>query len=334
MRVLILVSLSVGCAVQSIDAPGAKPATDTDSGASLSDDGLVDSGSAVDDGGPGDSAPGDSGPGDSAPGGCYREAFDGSVSLADLKSKFTGSNWLSSSLEALQRRYGDGHALLDAMKGDPQLSEFADKTSWAGLMTSVDTMCHEETHGWDFETALKTPGKHAFWLRKDLALDAPTSLGFFARNVILPMVGDAGTEMYDETYLSGEQGTYDFVFLADELNAYINGLACATALGSEIITTISFRDGAAAHLYYLQLYLKKARTSYASLYAKMKASPEWMKFVRYEWARGHFWTEASKPFPNFGIEDKKIWAKVNLPENLSEIELFTGEKPEAVACKP
>jgi len=282
------------------------------------------------------SAPVDSGSptADSGPAGCYREVFDGTVSLADLKGSYDSSKWLATSLEVLRRRYADGHGILDAMKSDPQLSEFADKGSWAGLMTSIDTMCHEETHGWDFETSLKTPGKHAFWLRKDLALEAPTAMGFFARSELVPMLGDSGTAMYDETYLIGDSGTDDFVFLADELNAYINGLACATALGSEITTTISFRDGAAAHLYYLQLYLKKARTSYATLYAKMKASPEWMKFVRYEWARGHFWTEASKPFPNFGINDKKIWGKVNLAENLSEIELFTGDKPDVVACKP
>jgi hypothetical protein len=108
-----------------------------------------------------------------------------------------------------------------------------------------------------------------------------------------------------------------------------------TTVGSETkVIGTSFRDGAAAHLLYLEWYLNKARTKYPALYTKMKESAELQKFVRYAWARGHFWTEASKIFPTFGIKDKQIWEKVNAKENLAEIEQFTGDPPAVVACKP
>jgi hypothetical protein len=266
---------------------------------------------------------------------CYREIWNPDASLADLKSAYSSSKWKTTALSALEKRYPDGYALLFAMKDDADLPRFANTSSFPALMESIDTMCHEEGHGWDFNSALKTPGKHVYWMRKDLALQAPKALGFFARNELLSYITDDATSLYDGTYLKGEQGSYDFIFLAEEATQYINGLACVTTVGSEVKTYgTSFRDGAAAHLLYVQWYLNRARTKYPTLYGKMKASTEWQKVIRYLWARGHFWTEQSKPFPSFGIKDKQIWVKVNAKENLAEIEQFTGEKPEVVACKP
>ena len=272
---------------------------------------------------------------DTAPPECYRELWNPSASLADLKSGYTSSKWKTTALEALNRRYPDGFALLDAMRDDADLPRFASTGSFASLMESIDTMCHEEGHGWDFNAALKTSGRHVFWMRKDLALQIPKTLGYFPRSELLPYIKDDATSLYDGTYLKGTQGSYDFVFLGDELTQYINGLACVTTVGSEVKTYgTSFRDGAAAHLLYLEWYLNRARTAHAPLYEKMKASPDLQKVVRYWWARGHFWTEASKPFPSFGIKDKQIWEKVNAKENLAEIQLFTGDSPATVACKP
>lgn len=266
---------------------------------------------------------------------CYREAWNPSASLADLRTGYSSTKWKATVFSALERRYPDGFALLDAMRDDPDLSRFASPSSFSSLMESIDTMCHEEGHGWDFNSALKTPGKHVYWMRKDLALQVPKGLGYFQRSELLGYIKDDATSLYDGTYLKGEQGTYDFIFLGDELTQYINGLACVTTVGSEVKTYgTSFRDGAAAHLLYLEWYLNKARTKYSALYGKMKASAELQKFVRYAWARGHFWTEESKPFPSFGIKDKQIWAKVNATDNLAEIELFTGDTPANVACKP
>lgn len=343
LRGSLLCIVLVGCGSQATfpeeefnDDPTKQPPTSSDDGggATTSDTGTAadseiapprDTGTVVEDATP-----------PPPPGGeCYREVWYPDASLAELKSAYSPSKWKTTALGALEKRYPDGFALLNAMKDDADLPRFASTGSFGALMESIDTMCHEEGHGWDFDSALKTPGKHVYWMRKDLALQAPKGLGFFARNELLSYITDDSTSLYDGTYLKGEQGTYDFIFLADEATQYINGLACVTTVGSEVKTYgTSFRDGAAAHLLYLEWYLNKARTKYASLYSKMKASSEWQKVIRYLWARGHFWTEASKPFPSFGIKDKQIWAKVNAKENLAEIEQFTGEKPDVVACKP
>ena len=314
------------------DDAGRPPPTGRDGGTNSGDDAVTpppesDSGATDAVAPPADAVPPPSG-------GCYSEAYT-KDSLADLKSGYSSSKWLSTSLEVLKRRFGFGNAILEAEKSDPQLAGFKDSSSWGALMESMDTMCHEETHGWDFDTALSLSGKHAYHMRVDLVIEPPKFSDFFARNELLSYITDSATSLYDSTYLKGEQGTYDFIFLGDELTAYTNGLACVTALGDQISTYgTSFRDGAAAHILYLEWYLNRARTAHPTVYAKMKADPQWMKFVRFSWARVHFWTEASKPYPTFGIKDAEIWVKVNKAENIGEIEKFTGESPASVACKP
>lgn len=282
--------------------------------------------------GTGGSGTAGSGAGGSGPtGDCYSESY-GTGSLADLKQSYSPGKWLSTSLEALNRRFPSGHDLLVQMQSDPQLPEFATTDSFAALMESTDTICHEETHGWDFDHS--QAGSHAYRLRSDLVISIP-ELDFFPRSELLPYIKDSSTSLYDSTYLTGEQGTYDFIFLGDELNAYITGLACATTVGDAIDTFgTSLRDGAASHLLYLEWYLNRARTAHPALYAQMKGNADIVKMVRFQWARGHFWTAVAQAYPTLGIDDVAIWAHVNEPANLAEIQLFTGDAPDVVACHP
>ncbi|HEX3346410.1 MAG TPA: hypothetical protein VHS09_17620, partial [Polyangiaceae bacterium] len=142
------------------------------------------------------------------------------------------------------------------------------------------------------------------------------------------------TQIYDQTELEGEEGSYDGIFLFDALDSACDGLAAATAVGDQISSGISARDGVAAHLYYLELYLRAGRISHAAEYVAMKADPTWQKLVRYEWARGHFWDGQAQTNPNLQIAVAPIWADVDAAASLSEIQQFTGEAPDAVACHP
>ena len=87
-------------------------------------------------------------------------------------------------------------------------------------------------------------------------------------------------------------------------------------------------------MYYLELYLKVARTQHPSLYGQWQADPDWQTFVRFSWARGHFWTQEANAYPKLGINDAAIWQRVNDPTNRQEIQHFTGEDPTTVACNP
>ena len=263
--------------------------------------------------------------------GCYSEPYFPTVSIDALASSYGSSKWLDTSLAVTKLRYPTGHFILDYEKGDPQLPGFADSSSFDALMESLMTMCHEETHGWDYEHA--TGSTHEYVMRDDFKVDVP-KLPTFPRSEVMALITDDSTSLYDDTYLKGSMGTYDFADMNDELNAYTNGLACITAVAERISSGISARDGAVAHLLYLQLYLKRARTAHASTYTALKADANWQKFVRFAWARVHFWDAKAAVFPNLTIGTDRIWTHVNDPANLDEIRQFTGDEPAIVACHP
>jgi hypothetical protein len=262
---------------------------------------------------------------------CYSEPYDPNANIADVASAFTGNDWLASSLTVMQRRYPTGYFVLAAEQGDPQLPQFADASSWSALMSSLMTVLDAETTGWDFGNASATA--HPFVILDTMQITAP-QITTWQQGEILQYITDTATQTYDQTELTGQQGTYDGVFLFDAVNSACNGLAAVTAVGDQIPSGISARDGVAAHLYYLELYLRAGRTAHASDYAAMKADASWQKLVRYEWARGYFWDGQAKANANLQIAAAPIWTHVDDATNQNEIQLFTGEAPAAVACHP
>ena len=231
----------------------------------------------------------------------------------------------------MQRRYPTGYFVLKAEQTDPQLPQFVDASSWQALMSSMLMVLDAETAGWDFSNA--SASDHPFVIVDTLQITVPI-LTTWAQGEVLQYITDTSTQTYDQTDLQGQEGTYDGIFLLDDLDSACNGLAAATAVGDQIPSGISARDGLAAHLYYLELYLRAGRTGHAADYAAMKADPSWQKLVRYEWARGHFWDGQAAPNANLQIAAAPIWANIDAPANLAEIQLFTGEAPDAVACHP
>ena len=266
-----------------------------------------------------------------APGGCYTEIYSPTATLDDLITSYSPSKWLDTSLETTKRRYPTGNFILTSEESDPQLAGFADPSSFDALMESLMTMCHEETQGYDYEHAPK--GAHAYVMRTDLIITVPVG-STFPRSEILPYITDDSTSLYDSTYLEGSMGSYDFADMNDELEAYTNGLACLASVAEHETGGISARDGAVAHLLYLELYLERARAAHPDVYAFLQGDPNWMKFVKYAWARVFFWDGVAKAFPTLTIGADAIWAHVNDPANLDAIRAFTGREPSDVACHP
>jgi hypothetical protein len=257
-----------------------------------------------------------------------------SASLDDLKQAFQpggGGNWLSTSLTALQRRTPNGYALLDATKSDQQLGNYSDTSDFGALMQSMYTMCSGESTEWDWGHS--TQSEFTYLMTPSLTF-TPARMQTFPKSEIAGDVEDNATQAYDGTYLSGQQGQDGFVELLDDLNSETNGLACIAAVGDYVGNGISARDGAAAQLYYLELYLHRARTAHASVYSALQASADWQKVVRYAWARAHFWYGVGLMFAPTGISDAPIWAHVHEANNLQEIALFTGQDASYVACYP
>jgi hypothetical protein len=248
----------------------------------------------------------------------------------DLASAYSG-DWQTSALTTMQRRYPTGYFVLSAGQNDPQLPQFVDSSSWGALMSSLMTMLDVETSGWDFDNATATT--HPYVITDTMQISV-TPLDNWQQGEIRQYITDTSTQTWDQSELQGEEGTYDGIFLLDDLDSACNGLAAATAVGDQITSPIWARDDVAAHLYYLELFLRDGRTNHASAYAAIQADPTWQRIVRYEWARGHFWDVQAQPNPNLQVAVAPISAHVVDPANLAEIQQFTGEAPDAVACHP
>ena len=261
---------------------------------------------------------------------CYSEDYSPGVSLADLAAAYSTQLWKADVLESLKRRIPGGHALVDTMQNDPQLANFVDSSSFNALMSSLMMVCNGETSSYDYGRATATT--FTYFLRADLVL-APAIVQTFPRSELLPYITDNATSTYDGA-LSGQQGAQDLTAVADDLTAYTNGLACIAAVADRIDNGISARDGMAASLYYLELYLRRARTAHPAAYATLQASADWQKLVRYAWARAAFWRKVSASSPALGVADAAIWAHVDDPASSSEIVMFTGSALSDIECHP
>ncbi|MFH1437192.1 MAG: hypothetical protein ABIJ56_15905 [Pseudomonadota bacterium] len=263
---------------------------------------------------------------------CYTEPVYPDADLSDLEAWYSGSNYLETEFEALSRRWPAGYDLLDAMRGDPYLGTFTDTTSFATVMESLMTEVHEETHGWDYEHA-SWGSTFAYYVRADLTYTT-TWVDGFPRSEIRAMLADDSTDLY-EFYLQGEQGTYGFVELLDEMNCYINGMAGIAYVGDTIEGWgISGIDGAVAFMYYLELYLKRARTMYADLYISIKGEAAFVDMIRTQWLRLHFFLQQADRFPLLGIHDDAIRVHMYNTDNQSEIEMLIDHPVAASNCLP
>ncbi|MBK8255164.1 MAG: hypothetical protein IPK82_21195 [Polyangiaceae bacterium] len=253
--------------------------------------------------------------------GCYWEPVCPNAPLADSDNSYSQNMWLSAALEATKRRYPSANCLFDMYASD--VGNYADKWDFGSLCESMMTMMHEETHGYDYEHALGN-NHFSYFITCDLTLETPWLDGF-PRSEILPLVEGNSTNLYDGTYLTGTQGTYGFVELLDEWNAYLNGMAAIGIVGDYVPAFgISGTDGALALAYYVELYLRVARTSYPSTYSAIKNDTDFTNLLRLQWNRMHFFLEIADQYPKLSIQADNIRELVYAPDNQEELELLLG----------
>jgi hypothetical protein len=279
-----------------------------------------------------DGSDGDVDGGEDCPDNCYCEPLDPEADISDLEAAYDPGAWSQTMSQVLERRWPAGAALVADLQGDPYFGSFTDTSSFAGLMDGFMTEVHEGTHGWDYGHA--GVDTFAYFLRGDLQYEVAKVHGF-DRSEIYGMLTDDSSSLYSDLYLTGTQGTYGFYELLDEMNCYINGMAAIGVVGEYIPYGISGRDGAVAFLYYLELYLGRARTMYPDLYADLKNDAEYVDLVRTQWLRTHFlMIYAADLHDHLGIADDAIEANLYAPENMAEIEMFIDHEVEASNCLP
>jgi hypothetical protein len=262
---------------------------------------------------------------------CYTEPFDPTVDLSDLEASFFNNAPFDAVLTALERRYPGCHALLVAEANDPYTGSFTDGASFSDAMASAMTECHEATHGWDYGHSLFYQ-HFDYFIRGDLQHSLTFAVDGFPRSEIYGDIEDGSTDLYDDLYLTGDQGTRGLLELLDETNCYINGLGGIAAIGDHVQFGISGRDGAVAFLYYVELYLRRARTTDPQLYAAMQADAALKEHLKIQWLRTHFYLSFADLQPHIGIEDGAIRANLYAPHNIAEITMLLGRCVDRTNC--
>lgn len=148
----------------------------------------------------------------------------------------------------------------------------------------------------------------------------------FDRDVIGRYLTEGEKDQYYGTYLTGTSGAQDLRLLLDELNAYTHGLTTATRLVGEQGpgTTTSARDGLVTFLYYLELYLRHARTVEPRVWARLRQGEQWLRLIDDLWRNAERALLESAPHRSLGIADGPRLRKVYAAAQIGELQQLFG----------
>jgi hypothetical protein len=264
---------------------------------------------------------------------CYEEPLDPQADIQDIVSAYGGADWQDEVIEAMDRRWPAGAFLLDAQRDDSYFSQFSDPNSWTTMVGWLDTLVHEETHLFNAYHAAEVGETQAMYFREDLILYLPSDDGF-PRSEIMPLLAPpAAAGTYASTYLTGSQGQRGFNAMLDETLCYANEVPGLASFGEFYSGGVSLRDGSAAFLYFIEMYLRVARTDHPEFYAAAQAESVYVEAVLTLWLRAHFfYEEVGDDHPNLGINDAMYRSLAAEDDNLAEIEMFVGEDLDASSC--
>jgi hypothetical protein len=242
------------------------------------------------------------------------------ASLADLAMAYQNTpEGLRAACQGIaDRRYPIGRAFVD-FQNDMQLQAWNQRrNTFNDVLSNFEVTVHEGQHLWDIRM---TSGSWPYRLRDDLVIRTRV-LRNFNRSEILRVHTDPASDTYARVYLMGSSGMQGFNTLLDEYTAYVHSLASryCTRDGLSPSVRISSRDGILTLMYYVELYLRLARTEHPEDYQAILADPEHRRLILTNWDRAEFWLRLSQPFPQLGLRDTMIRAWTYNPENLMEIE--------------
>ncbi|MEO8184791.1 MAG: hypothetical protein ABI895_38780 [Deltaproteobacteria bacterium] len=274
------------------------------------------------------------------------ELVDTDAALSDLTFNGNVAAFVDA---ALARRYPFGLELVRGGRRDTSFGDcsvvFAEPAeSAADVYSSMEVIVHECGHIHD--SFLSSGNRNVYELNAERRYQCDrgdtTSRGgdTFARSRIgsdafealrPPCAGNrsAGCDPYADIYLDGnpddgvfESGDQGFNLLMEEAVQYVHSLATAWAFEDRQpqFIAVSARDGILTFLWYVERYLRLARTQYPSAYARIANDQCWRELTLSVWTRARRYLELTRAEITLGIEDEDIEELVNDPVLLAEIE--------------
>lgn len=227
-------------------------------------------------------------------------------------------------IERLRAAAPEGFAVYQAVK---------DKKFFLGWIScdeaqfGLPTAVHESLHYITAET-------DAFPLVHGGQLKRPHQVsGFFAPSLI---AGKFKANDFVTTYLrpGSASSSSDFLYLLDELNAYTHDLNAAVNLARTVEPgdQTDHRDGLAALMAFVALYVERAEQSEPATWSGLREPPV-AKAVSELWGRAEKVMASSCGIPNFGTEDKSLIRQFCQRGTQASLQKILGRAPVCpVAC--
>jgi hypothetical protein len=254
--------------------------------------------------------------------GVYTETLcNDTADLSDLSAAYMNTPMgLRTAVRGIaERRYPMGVAFID-VQTDMHLATWfrGSNATFRNVLDRFEVAVHEGGHIWDITMASST---WPYRVRDDLVIRT-RRLANFNRSEILMLHTDPAADRYDEVYLVGSSGAQGFNTLLDEYVQYTHSLATRYCTRDALApgTSTSARDGILTLMYYVELYLKRARTDHPDDYAEIIGDPGHIELIHTVWRRAEFWLQQTASLRQLGIRDATIRSWVYDPANLMEIE--------------
>jgi hypothetical protein len=258
------------------------------------------------------------------------------ASIADLLGTFSSADPHAFVNGVLMRRYPIGQGIVERGLANTRLGDCVElfigsPSSGQDAARQLSTVVHECGHFADLGSGFGS----SYVIRPDLVIECnggdteERGGNTFARS---RMNGDDQASMrpddfYRDVYLDGdpdngsfEGGDQGFNSVLEEATQYVNSLATGYAFNDQYAFTVSERDGILTFLWYIERYLRLARTSFPSAYAFISGDACWRNLILTIWGRAWIYLEATADIPTLGIDDDALFALVTNPVLLEEIQ--------------
>ncbi len=229
-------------------------------------------------------------------------------------------------MDMLHRRDKTGYGIVTKVKNAGEFAQWLDCNE--PPLYGVTTAVHETSHELDNELSGFSEAENEFgvyrfryFLGGDKILTVTDKKLFYRSEIGGELDDEDKSYMYYETYLTGDSGNQDILLLLEELNAYTHGLNTAVQFADMLPAnmTVTERDGPSVFMYYLEMYLRKARLDYPEQWKKIYTDADYLNLMQAMWARAEETLKAALKFPQLGIKDKAALKKVYAGKNIGEM---------------
>lgn len=257
-------------------------------------------------------------PDDRAP--LYAEALcNDNATLDDL-----GVAWVPSpvglraaALGVAARRYPMALALFEPVEDALLAGWFAPAATFADVTRAFDVGVREAGRAWD---AARSKNVRVYRLRDDLVITA-RPMESFARSEIIALHAAPGRDPYVDMYLTGAAGDLGLDAVLSDVVHFTHALAARYCTRDALApgTRVPSRDDLLTVMYYLELYVMRARTAHPSVYGAMLADDSYRRLLRLAWLRAGFWLDVTSRSPELGVRDGEVAVWAYAPANLLEM---------------